>query len=303
MLSPYAKVAKKVIAGRRRLGLSQRRLGWKLGCGQAYISQVETGRRPLAPGMAPKLEKLFRLKPGSLTLKDVRRGRPRHSEEARRVLRVVASRYRPRTRATAPATTAPRHPRPHQRDGLTNPLWPMAIHLGEEAAAEVLRLEKRRQRDARFWRLLNGLHFDSWTEKRLLARLALQDGVELAGISPSRLGCALPVVHGLSGKDVAQQPAPTFLFHVDDVAVGLLPQRCVRTARGYRWPDLTVVLARGEKRVTAVAEIHGAEYHADATKDELRTRELGVPVLTLDAGAVGDNDLDLIFEWIRKLMS
>jgi transcriptional regulator with XRE-family HTH domain len=129
MLSPYAKVAKKVIEGRQRLRLSQRRLGWKLGCGQAYISQIETGRRPLAPALAPKLEKLFKLKAGSLTLAGVRRGRPALGESARRVLRVVAS---PRRSGSAPpraGAQAPRHPRPHVKNGLTNPFWPMAIHL------------------------------------------------------------------------------------------------------------------------------------------------------------------------------
>jgi hypothetical protein len=166
----------------------------------------------------------------------------------------------------------------------------------------VLRLEKQRKQDPVFWRLLNGVHFDSWSEKRLLTRLALREGVELAGVRPSRLGCSLPVVHGCTGKDVGQQPAPTFLFAVDDISVAALPQRCVRTSRGYRWPDLMLVLARGSKRRTAIVEVHGAEYHQDTTKDELRTRELGVPVLTLDAGDIGNNDVDTIFKWIRHLM-
>lgn len=301
MLSPYAKVAKKVIEGRKRLRLSQRQLGWKLGCGQAYISQIETGRRPLAPALAPKLEQLFRLKPGSLTLAATRRGRPAHNPVVRRVLRAVASQYRGKRRECA-AAEAPRHPRPHVDNGLKDPFWPIAMHLGEQAAQEVRQLEQRRRNEAGFWRLLNGLHFDSWSEKRLVTRLALHPGVELAGVSPARLECALPIVHGCTGKDVTHQAGPTFLFQVDDISVGWLPQRCVRTPRGYRWPDNTLILARGGKRMTAVVEVHGAEYHQDTRKDEMRARELGVPLFTLDAGKIGDNELMLIFDWIRQLM-
>lgn len=301
MLSPLARIAALARKKRLQLKLSQRVLARKLGCSQPYIAQVETGRRPISRRFAERLETAFGVKPGSYTKVTFLRGRPALTEQSREALRLI------RRASGQPAPPPrpmlkPRYPRPGRVSGLRNPFWPIPPHLGPEVADDIEELERLRHRDERFWRNLNGIPFDSWSEKRLLARVALT-GVQLTGVSPARLGCQLQCVDGNTGRDSSLHARPAFLLTHGDTAVAWLTQPCVRTASGHRWPDNMLIVARGGTRVTALVEVQGAEFHSDFVKERHRTRELGVSILIVDAAKVGSPGLiRSILEWACNLI-
>lgn len=301
MLSPLACIAAVARKKRMKLKLSQRAVARKVGCSQSYIAQVETGRRPLSRSLAERLEALFGAERGSYTRATFLRGRPPLSAQSREALRLIRQAAGGET-PVHPPIGEPRHPRPDRVSGLRDALDPMAQHLGEAAGQEVEQLERLRPRDERFWRNLNSIHFDSWSEKRLLTRVSLS-GVQLTGVAPARLGCELRCVDGKSGRDKSTKARPAFLIRHEDTAIALIPQPCVRTAVGYRWPDILLVVARGGERTTAVVEVQGADFHANALKEMRRTRELGVRVLQVDAAHVGSPGVvHRILDWARKLI-
>ena len=133
------------------------------------LAQVETGVRPISKRIAEKLEVVFK--------------------EARQALRQIG-------RATGKAPRAlesvgpPKHPRADRVFGLENQFWPMGPHLGEEAARKARQLEALRPRAEHYWRNLNGVRYDSWTEKLFQVVVGLS-GAELTGVSLGSLGCEL----------------------------------------------------------------------------------------------------------------
>ena len=299
MLPPMIRIARAIQKRRQTLKLSQRRVAAALGCSQPYLAQVETGRRPVSRKIAEKLESVFRVKPGSYTNVTFRRGRPALSPNARRALREIRRAQGAAPRAL-PLLGEPPHPRPDRASGLDNPLWPIAIHLGAQAAQEVRNLEKLRPADDPFWRQLQTIHYDSWSEKRLHVKVGLT-GAELAGVNPRSLGCILPSADGRTGRS-SRRAYPAFVWRWRDISLALFPQRCVGTALTHRWPDNLLVAARRGRRVTGVIEVDGKPHHLDLKAKQRRDQELAVPVLHLDAAEVGRAGLlDRLQLWVRSL--
>ena len=176
----------------------------------------------------------------------------------------------------------------------------MAIHLGEEAALEVRRLEEQRAADEGFWRHLNGVRFDSWSEKRLQVKLGLT-GAQLTGVSPASVGCTLPNLDGQTGKDSSRRAYPAYVLHQADLSVAIFPQRCVGTCQTHRWSDNLVIASHKGRRMTAVVEVDGEEYHRDAAAERRRDSELNVPILRLDAAELGQASLvEKMLRWCKE---
>ena len=301
MLPPLIRIARAILKRRQALKLSQRQVARAIGCSQPYLAQVETGRRPVSRRIAEALESVFRVKPGCYTKVVFRRGRPALSPDARRALREIR-----RAQGAAPRTLPllgdPLHPRADLASGLDNPLWPIAIHLGEQAAQEVKNLEKLRPADDPFWRQLQTIRYDSWSEKRLHVKVALA-GADLTGVSPGSLGCALPSANGRTGRG-SRRAYPAFVWRWRDISLAIFPQRCVGTAWTHRWPDNLLVAARRGRRITGVVEVDGKPFHPHQEAELRRDRELDVPVLHLDAAEVGRPGLiKKLLLWVQSLLN
>jgi transcriptional regulator with XRE-family HTH domain len=301
MLSPLILIAGMARKQRLKLKLTQRAVARQVGCSQPYIAQVERGRRPISRALADKLETLFGVRKGRYTMARFLRGRPSLTPQSKHVLRMTRSSQGKPARILPPST-APRYPRPDRVAGLADPFDPIDAHLGEQAGKEVRQLEALRPYDERFWRLMNSFHYDSWSEKRLMTLVGLT-GVQLVGTSPARLGCQLQCVDGKTGRDTSRRAHPSFLIEHRDAAINWLPQRCVRTGSGVRWPDVTLVVAKAGRKVTAVVEVQGAEFHSDEKAEARRTRDLGVSVLAVDAAEIGNPGLiGKILDWAYSLI-
>jgi len=154
-----------------------------------------------------------------------------------------------------------------------------------------------------FWRRLTTTHFDSWPEKRFLVKLAL-DSLCLQSLQPAKLGCLLRVTDPKSGKWAAHRKRSALLSVRGELVVAAFPQLSVWTGAQYRRPDLTLVVARRDKRVTAALEVDGDLYHRDAAKEEARDRELGIPVYHLNANQTGDSKtLEHFYQWCETLVA
>jgi transcriptional regulator with XRE-family HTH domain len=299
------KIARAARNRRLELGISQRQLAQRVGCDQSYLAQVETGRRPLSRAIAERLEVHLRVRTGRYTSVTFLRGRPRLSEPARHVLaqlrRATGDEPRPRLENWIPKK--PRHPRSDRHFSLENQFWPMALHLGPSAGRQISELQSRRGADERFWRQINQIIFDSWSEKWVVAQVGLA-ATQLTGVSFSGVGCALESIHGRTGENTACCPYPAFLIQHRDSAVAWFPQRGVRTQRGFRWPDNVLVIARNGRKVTAVVEVAGPDYHQDREAEARRNAELGVPILHVSAAKVGTPELvTKILDWAHALVS
>src|SRR5688572_19255926 len=127
MLCTRAKTANKIVKRRLSLRHSQRAVARVLGCTQSYIYQVEKASCSLSAEKAALLEKFFKVKAGSYTLK-VKRGRPPQSVVHRRILKEL-QKYGGLPVAGELIETVPAYRRPQLGDPRKNPYWPMAIHL------------------------------------------------------------------------------------------------------------------------------------------------------------------------------
>ncbi len=191
----------------------------------------------------------------------------------------------------------PEHPQLHQVRTLEDPLWTIALRLGEAAGDEVCRLEALRREDEPFWRQFNSFRFDSWSEKRLLVRVALL-GVPLVGVRLEKLGCSLRLMDGRSGKRARLHRG--FVMKGREASLAWCPQVTVRTDRGYRCVDHLLVMSGGGKSVTLAVELDRAPFHGDAAKEARRDRELGIPVLHVDAARLDEPGLiGRILAWAK----
>lgn len=301
VLPPLTKIARAIRDRRKTLKISQHKLARLVGCNQSYLCHIETGRRPVSLSMAKKLEVVLRAKNGSYRRTEFRRGRPPCSDPTRAALRAISEAHGVKPRSLL-SHGVPRYPRPDRRFSLENPLWPIAPSLGAQSQIEVKSLEKMRFAENHFWRQFNSLSYQSWTEKRFQVTVGLT-GAELLGVSSRRLGPLLPTANGKTGLDASRQAYPTFVLQQGDLSIAIIPQRCVGTSATYRWADSLVVAARGGRKVTAIIETDGADYHKDRMRDERRDNELDVPVLHIDAGEVGQPGLmERVFAWLRGLL-
>ncbi len=294
VLSPSQKVARQIRRVRLERGLSQRQLSDRAGFRQPYLCQVERGVRAISVKAAQRLEFALQLKPGKFC-------KGLLSKESRRLWRTTRLALREFGRCLRDFVEGgrPAIPQPHQHFGLDNPLWPMGVHLGEEAAREVEQLELLRTNQPRFWRDFNSFRFDSWSEKRLLVRVALL-GMQLVGVRLDQLGCGLEVVNGKTGGKPGLHRA--FVYKGENASLVWCPQVAVRAGQSVFCVDnLLLVRARG-KTFTVIVEVDGAPFHQDRARQIRRDRLLGVPVLHLDAGRLGEPRLiERILSWALRL--
>lgn len=298
MLSLRQKLAKKLRRSRIKLNLSQRAVAARIEITQPYLAQIENRHRPISASCLQKLEKLYKTNFGKLWKGVGRRGRPGYSPDTRQALREMARAVRQFWELGKPLV--PEHPQPHQVRRLEDPLWTIALRLGERAGIEVRRLEELRREDDFFWRQFNSFRFDSWSEKRLLVRVALL-GVPLVGVRLERLGCKLRGIHGVSGGTAGLHRA--FVMKGQEASLAWCPQVTVRTTNGYRCVDNLLVVSGGGKSVTVAVELDGAPFHADAKKELRRDRELGIPVLHVDAARLDEPGLIThILAWAKSML-
>ena len=284
---------------RLQSGISQHGAAREVGCTQPYLCQVEKGRRALSLKFGERLERLLKLRSGRLTGRRVGRGRPVLREMIRWAKRQLSNGRIESLPEPIRSSAFARGMRLPQQD----PLWAMAIHLGPAAGDEVRSLEKLRAGDELFWRRLNSLIFDSWSEKRFLVNWALW-GADLIELRPASLGCSLRITNPQTGLWAGGDPSPAFVQVHGETAIAAFPQLSVWTGLQYRRPDLTLVIARGSRQVTAIVEVEGRPHHSDAWREKLRDRELGVSIYHLNAARVGDPEaIQDILNWCESLVA
>ena len=300
MLAPAWKVSKDIRKTRLSRGLSQRQLADLAGFRQPYLAQVEHGRRPISAKYAPILEAILKVKAGRFSKGCSGRGQQPLSADTRSALKELRKGLR-NFWANA-QVTLPKYPQPQRVFRKEDPLWPMSLHLGESAGKEVKHLEQLRGQDDRFWRYFNSLRFDSWSEKRLLVRLALLP-CQLTKVRLRELGCTLPIVDGTTGGEIDQHLA--FVLKGREASLVWCPQVAVQSTGGQcLCPDNVLIISGRGKRVTAVVEVNGAPFHANLPKQKWRDQQLGVPVLHIDAARIGEPGLLCeILTWAAALLS
>ena len=301
MQSPLMRMSQIIRNSRRRCRLSQRQLAAAIGCSQSYVAQIERMRRPVSPRVAQFLEGFFELGEGSLTGPPVvfSRGRPALSAVAKVIHRGLQRANGGPVQDWPSRRARPRYPRYDYQYGLNSAFPRVGIWCGKEAKAELELLQDLRGIDEEFWRKSNLIRSDSLVEKRAQIGLGLL-AEQVTGVSWEAVGCQLLSAHGTQGYYTGKQAHPAFLISQRDLVLACFPQRCVRTQRGYRWPDLVVVAARENRKITVVIEINGPKYHTNPMRERRRDAELGVPVLHVCASRVEAHlPLDII-DWIAS---
>ena len=299
MLAPAWKAARDIRNTRLRRGLSQRQLASLGGFRQPYLVQVEKGVRGISLKYARILEGILEVKSGRFSKGCLGRGRQQLAPMTRAALRQLRQGLR---QFWAPSRAIiPEYPQPHRVRRQDDPLWPMSIHLGECAGQEVRQLELVRAKDSRFWRDFNSLRFDSWSEKRLLVKLALLP-CDLTTVRLKDLGCTLPIVNGETGAE--QELHLGFVLKEREASIVWCPQVAVQAGNYCLCPDNVLVVSGRGRHVTAVVEVNGAPHHGDLRKQRWRDGELGVPVLHVDASRIGEPGLlGEILSWAAGLLS
>lgn len=280
MLSNQQKLAKRLIRLRIGRGLSQYDVAQMAGFSQPYLAQVELGVRPISGRALARLEEIYEKKLSRQLWKGIgRRGRPAFVGLTGQAMLELAVGIR--NFWGQAEVVAPKHPQAHQVRRSSDPLWPMALHLSLEAREEVQLLEKLRAEDESFWRQFNSLRFDSWSEKRLLVRVGLLGG-QMLGVRLERLGCALSLVDGQSGKKARLHRG--FVMKGESASLVWCPQVAVKTKIGVLCVDNLLVVSNGVSSATVAVEVEGRKFHSDPDRERRRDRALGIPVLHVDAG-------------------
>ncbi len=301
MLSSLAILAGRIRQRRRQLRLTQRDLAAVAGCTQSYISQFETGYRPVSPEIAQKLEGILKVPEGAFLQARFRRGRPPLSPAARQAVRAIVCASGSEPWRNRPSCR-PRFRRPNLGRRIHNALWPRPRQLSRTSLQDISRLERVRSHDEVFWDHFNSVIFDSWPEKVLNVQVGLQARA-LAGISPDRLGCQLDVSCGKTGRPTGHRAFPAYILTHGDISIAWFPQRCVATHQGHRWPDNLLVAAQGNSKLTLVVEVDGPHPNHSAEPERVREMHLGVPVLHLRAQDVAHKHvLDQILGRVEQLL-
>jgi len=296
MLSSRTKLARKLLKARFKKRLSQRQVAAQAGFTQPYLAQIESGIRPISVKAARLLETIYAVEPGTFTQGAGRRGRPKFWTKTAAAMREFRGAIRQFWETAQ--VRIPKHQQPHQVKRSGDPLWPMAIHLGPQAGAEVRLLEKLRAQDEAFWQQFNSLRFDSWSEKRLLVGVALLGG-QMLGLRLRDLGCSLRLSDGLTGQDPGLHRG--FVFKGKTASLIWCPQVAIRTKRGHRCVDNLLQLCSQGKSISLAVEVNGKPFHGDPRKRQQRDAELGIPVLHIDAARVGEPGLIReILEWAHR---
>lgn len=304
MLSALQKVIRDVRRIRLRRGVRQDAVAHRLGLCVGFYCDVERGRRPLSQRVAHELEDILGVKPGRFTrgVDFPKRGRRRVPPLTREALLEIGKAISEAVRSSV-VEDQPRHRFPRQHHGVENMLWPIALHLGQEAQREVEQLERLREGDETFWRQLNSLEFDSWNERRALVRFGLL-GAQFASVSPRRLNCTLPIVSGRTGGDAHRRPCPALVLRYHDMSVAILIQQTIRTEVTHRRPDFILIAAAGSHRTTVLLEIGADCWHADPERERARTKEIGLPVLRARPDHVARPGFaTAVLDWVRLRLS
>lgn len=268
MTSPSGELAQLLRTVRRECGKTQRDLAAAVGCSQPYIAQLETDRRPISLKYAELIEKELKLEAGALTRQPVR-GRPPMNQVAREALAEIRkAENTPKVEYTQ--LPPPKYPRVDTAKPRDNAFEQVSDDQFLQA------LEEELPHDEHSWKRANMVRFDSNPERFFLLRIFWMSAMVVCA-SFGSLGCSLRSANGLTGKNTDHLAYPTFLLWYEGIAVAVMPQRCVRTAYGYRWPDLTLVLAKNGRKVTIVIEVDGPS-HKNRYIERQRDLELGVPV-------------------------
>jgi len=255
----------------------------------------------VSPRVARFLEEFFELGEGEITDLPVvfTRGRPPLSKGAKLIRQGLRAANGGPVQEWPERRARPRYPRYDYQYGLKSAFPRVGIWCGLDAAAELELLQDLRGIEEEFWRKANLLRADSLVEKRVQIGLGLL-AEQVTGISWEEVGCQLLSAHGTQGYYTGKQAHPAFLLSERDMVLACYPQRCVKTRRGFRWPDLVIVAARRGRKLTAVVEINGPKYHTNLIREQRRDAELGVPVLHVCASRV-DAHLPLdIIDWLAS---
>ncbi len=302
MLSKDQKLARDMRRTRGRKGLSQAEAVRQARVSPSWLCQVETGTRRPSRRLAESLERVYGLRPGRFVNKYAfpgRGGRPVDQETAKAIQAVLS--------AISIDSPAPeRSPRRQVwrdtwrdwRGNVANPLWPVACHLGKDAQEEIELLESRQTGDT-FWKLLNGIPFDSWTERRFMVKLGLAGG-QMVRLAPARVGvqCRLVDHHGV---EVGHRPLPAMVVHYQGVTAVIWPQRAVQAETLWKLDALAVVSAGGN-RLTVNIEIDDPDRHNRA-RDSYRDDDVSLTVLRYHPGVINARGFILrLFSDLKKLV-
>lgn len=282
MISRNGIIALNLRAVRRFMDMTQRQLARAMGCSQSYLARVEAAHKPLSKRLADWLEDFFELDPGFFRRDCYRLGRPPMTEEARELRGEIEKARPPEPKTERTPIQAPTHQRADLAMPRQNPFARLSDH------PDLIKLEQDTQSDQLRWQRTNSVRFDSGAEKIFLLPIAARSAMVL-GASFGSLGCELHSANGRTGRSTEKRAYPTFLFRHEGMAVAALPQRCVRTLDGYRWPDMVLIVAKNGRKRTLVVEVNGPT-HNNAYKEKQRDRELGVPVYHLPVSRVDDPD-------------
>lgn len=295
MLSARIKLARMLLKARQKKNLSQRQVAARAGFAQPYLAQIESGIRPISRRAAHLLEDIYGVKTGQFSRGTGQRGRPALWTKTAEAMREFRRGSRQVWKVSE--VRIPKHQQPHQVRRSGDPLWPMSIHLGPQAGAEVRQLEKLRGQDDSFWQQFNSLRFDSWSEKRLLVGVALLGG-QMLGLRLKELGCNLDIRDGVTGQSPRLHRG--FVLKGQTASLIWCPQVAIRTRRGHRCVDNLLTLSRGGKTVSVAVEVNGKPFH-NPKEQRRRDAELGIPILHVDAGRVGEPGLIReILQWAYR---
>lgn len=268
MTTLTAEKANLLRAARRHQGFLQKTLAAAVGCSQSYIAQCETGRRPISAKYARALEAVLGLEPYELDCEQ-KPGRPPMNDPGRQSYYTIR-----KARGESKEKPSPL-PRPHYpRVDTAKPRDDAFQHLSDDRVLQAL--ERAHPNDEGYWKRTNMVRADSNPERFFLIRVFWQSCMVVCASFRS-LGCSLHSANGLTGRNTDHLAYPTYLLWHEGMAVAVMPQRCVRTAVGYRWPDVTLVLAKNGRKVTIVIEINGPT-HTNPHLERRRDEELGVKV-------------------------
>lgn len=278
---------------RKFRNLTQKALAEAVSCSQSYIAQCETGRRPISAKFARLIEASLGLEQLALQC-DSRVGRPPMNDLGREAYYEIQQ-----SNGVLNPDVTPM-PRPaYPRVDTAKPRDDAFQHLGDDPFVQAL---EETRTDEHSWKRTNLVRFDSNPERRFLLRVFWWSCMVVCASFRS-LGCSLNSANGLTGKDTNHLAYPTFLMWYEGMPVALMPQRCVRTAKGYRWPDLIVVMAKNGRKLTFIIEIDGPT-HTNPQVEARRDKELGVKVYHVRADWVDKPGLlDYILHDAARLLA
>lgn len=266
---------------RLRKGLSQAEAARQAGVTPAWLCQVETGVRPPSRLLAETLEQVYGTRRGHFVKMYGFPSKGRRHMDSDTAAALAAIRGSVSLDRSVPRRGRPvkiKHGWKDWRGTLDDALSSATIALDRDLRQDLEMLESVQNKDE-FWKLMNGMQFDSATEKRFLVKLGLA-GAEFVRVAPSRFGVSAWLVD-VRGEDVRRTAQPAMVLEEKGLAVAVWPQRAVHASRLWKLDALVVAAWKG-RRLTIDLEF-GDD---DSEQDARRQQELGLPVLRYEVDAV-----------------